>query len=157
MADPDTNPTFKFPTVEHFNDSQFWFYIYIPLLSSLHYTSVSFFHFCYFSFLHCCYSPVLHCCWSPFISVSCLAIFKVKWIIIQENWEKIMANSANVTVVVILMAILLKIQRNMWYLCLMSRLSFLLLDSCQGINATTPKRVVRIRYMCPISNLNNKI
>ena len=28
---------------------------------------------------------------------------------------------------------------------------------CQGINVGIPKRVVRIRYRCPISNLNNKI
>ena len=28
---------------------------------------------------------------------------------------------------------------------------------CKGINASTLKRVVRIRYKCPISNLNNKI
>ena len=28
---------------------------------------------------------------------------------------------------------------------------------CQGINTNTPKKVVRIRYRCPILNLNYKI
>ena len=31
------------------------------------------------------------------------------------------------------------------------------IELCQGINKNSPKRVVRIRYRCPISNVNDKI
>ena len=81
--------------------------------------------------------------------------------------ERIMDNSVNITVIVHFNSSVIKSTEEgvvfksdeSLIIFVPQTISFeeLNIILCQGINTGTPKRVVRIRYRCPISNLNNKI
>ena len=86
---------------------------------------------------------------------------------IQEEWEKIMNNNINVVVVAHFNGFVIKnteegvifMSDEPVYFFVSQTTSFEELNDVlyQGINAGTHKRVVKIKYRCPISNLNNKI
>ena len=120
------------------------------------------------SFKHIKSSPLslfFHSYYSSLISVSCCASFKVRVKNSIKKWEKTMDNNTNITIVVHFNgSIIINIEysvifmfHELAYFLIPQTMSFKKLNVgiCQGINVGTQEIVVRIRYRCLISNLNN--